>query len=260
MQPQIRPKPLRRIVNDPPAQSISDNQPQTPCVQAIRAYATVMTILHPLPRESTWLIPEIADPFVMFPLQSVARELSGLLADSDRDLIAAPPARKYWDVTHEHAHEKCGLLLGAAFVLAQAALTQTASITYRLKYLLPDLPLPEGRDAMLALDAPADPETSMSVLVVVDTAANYFKHYHQWPPDWSFAEARPPQRRTIQNALKIGMEPRPTTVTDNLIRALRRSGASGLDVERLTHIIQSWREQLVVRLSRLLDIPNPNDL
>lgn len=218
-----------------------------------------MTARHAFPREATWLIQEIADPFVMFPLQSVARELTELLIDSDKDLIAAPPARKYWDVSHEHAHEKCGLLLGAAFVLAQAALTQTISILYRLNFLLPDLPLPKGRDAMLALDAPADAAASLSMLLVVDIAANYFKHYYQWPNDWNLTEAPPQQRKTIQGALKIGMEPRPTTVTDNLYRALRRGGNVGFDIEHLTTMIQSWRERLAVRLCALLDLPNPND-
>jgi hypothetical protein len=64
----------------------------------------------------------LSDPFVMFPLQSVARDLGSLLAESEDGLADAPPARKYWDVKHEHAHEVSGFLLGTAFVLGQVAL------------------------------------------------------------------------------------------------------------------------------------------
>jgi hypothetical protein len=105
-----------------------------------------------------------------------------------------------------------------------------------------------------------DTESSLSVLVIVDTAANYFKHHHEWPTNWTDTEETPQQRRTIEKALRIGMRPRPSSLTDNLYRALRGTGADRSDANHIATIIQDWRERLTVKLCRVLDLPVPDEL
>jgi len=106
-----------------------------------------------------------------------------------------------------------------------------------------------------------DIDSSLSVLVIVDTAANYLKHHHEWPTNWTETkETSQHQRKTINNALRIGMRPRPSSLTDNLYHALRSTGADRSDVNQIATVIQDWRERLTVTLCKALDLPVPDGL
>src|SRR5687767_11897199 len=114
--------------------------------------------------EVRWLIQEAEDPFAMFPIQSVARRLSELLSDAQEDFGSRQGewgvARRYWDVESEHLHAECGYLLGATFVLGQAALTQTVSIISKLHSLNDALPsIPKSREQLLNIEAPINRES-----------------------------------------------------------------------------------------------------
>jgi len=136
-----------------------------------------------------WLLKELHDPFVIFPLQSVARLLSELAANSQESFCGRERpygvARKYWDVPMEMLHEEIGLLIGSAFVLGQAALTQSIAIITRLHNLSGlKVSIPRRKRDLLEMEAVRDPKTHVSHLVIIDTAANFFKHHHEWPTDW----------------------------------------------------------------------------
>jgi hypothetical protein len=211
-----------------------------------------------------WLLEKLEDPFEMFALQSVEERMRDIRSATDEQLTDRlgwdSPPRRYWDVESEHLHEMSGHLLGASFVLAQAALTQTVSIIFRLHELNgPGASFPRSRQAILQFEAPIDPDTSLSKLVIIDTAANYFKHHYEWPSDWpntahSEARQKAGQLNTIQNAIRIGMQP--GDHTENLYRALSLAGGEDQD-HGLTSVIQKWRRRLARKLYQKFEMSDP---
>lgn len=87
-------------------------------------------------KHTSLLLEELEDPFVMFPVQSVANSLSKTLTESQEsfDCRMGPNgvARKYWDVPTELIYDEIGLLIGSAFVLGQVTLSQTLAIVGKL--------------------------------------------------------------------------------------------------------------------------------
>jgi len=73
----------------------------------------------------------------MFPVEDVADTLFQAVDETEaRKAEHTDPwwgvNRRFWSVEQEHYHEKIGLLIGAMFVLGQAAITQTVSILNEL--------------------------------------------------------------------------------------------------------------------------------
>lgn len=209
-----------------------------------------------------WLLEELEDPFAFFPIRSVGRSLRQLLEETNEGFLQRQGphgvARKYWDVPSELLHEEIGLLLGAAFVLAQATLTQTISMLSRIRHLTGTATsLPEAKTAILTLEATFHDRTKLSHLAVIDLAANFFKHHHEWPEDWSVQASKGQQTRTIQNCTMLGMSPREVTL--NLYAAMHALGSSGSDVEIIQACIQEWRGRLARRLYQELGISDPAD-
>src|SRR6266496_178222 len=106
-----------------------------------------MTVIHAL-------LSTIEDPFNMFPLQSVSQHLTELVDASDESTAGRAGwwgvSPKYRSVDHEHDIEVVRLLIGSAFVLGQAAITQTVSIATRLRSLAGDPPwLPHGKTSIM---------------------------------------------------------------------------------------------------------------
>jgi hypothetical protein len=205
-----------------------------------------------------WLLDELHDPFVMFPLQSVARSLSEVAAESQESFCArgGPDgvARKFWDVPMEMLHEEVGLLIGSAFVLGQATLTQSIAIVSQLHHLSGrKASIPHRKRELLEMEAMRDPETQMSLLVVIDTAANFFKHHHEWPIDWHLSSERGVQLRTTADARTLGFSGH--EITDNMHIALRRMGIDQSDMAGVANTIQDWRERLAQRFSQVLGEP-----
>jgi hypothetical protein len=147
------------------------------------------------------LIDRLEDPFEMFPVQGVISQLAASLAHSEEALYANMGpwgvSRKYWNVEEEHWQERVGLLIGAAFVLSQAVMTQSVSIVLRLGRETKVAGIPESRDAILSWKAEAHEETGVSKLLIVDAAANSFKHHYEWPEDWDATKGTRAQQRTI---------------------------------------------------------------
>lgn len=201
---------------------------------------------------SEWLLQELEDPFLVFPIQSVGRSIAASLAEADANLVSAlrdlPAARKYWSVQAEHYFDEIGLLVGAAFVLGQVLISQTVSIVEQLRQAEPSPTDFPPRQEWMRRGSPVQIASGLSEVEIVVTSANYFKHYCEWPRDWDKPTAAVSGNvaRTIKNARSIGMAP--GCRTENLLVSLRALGISVSRVESIADKIQSWREALAVQI------------
>ena len=193
---------------------------------------------------------------LMVCLQSTAETLGEALIQAedefDRSFNALQPeARKHWSALQDHLHERRGHLLGLLFVLAQAALTQTVSLlkAVRAESHAP-ISLPTEREAILKTYAPVDPHTNLSIFVILDTAANYFKHHLEWSDDWIPKSAQ--QARTIARAQECGMQP--GWFTDNLEHTFNLLNR---DPAEITAKISEWRHRLARDLYKELKLADP---
>lgn len=194
---------------------------------------------------------------MMFPLQSAARSLSEAVTETQEDFRAREGpygvARKFWDVPMEIHHEEIGLLIGSAFVLGQVILTQSMAIVGQLHRLSGQhASIPKGKRELLETEAERDPHTNLSRLVIVDTAANFFKHHHEWPSDWHSSPGKGVQAKTIADAYALGF--RGHELTDNMYAALRGMAVEESEMSRVATTIQDWRERLAQRFSQLQEI------
>lgn len=204
-----------------------------------------------------WLLDELHDPFVMFPLQSVARSLSEVAAESQESFCTREGpygvARKFWDVPMETLHDQIGQLIGTAFVLAQTALTQSIAIVTQLHHLSGQkASIPHRKRELLEMETGRNPETQMSHLVIIDTTANFFKHHHEWPNDWHLSSGHGVHAKTAADASALGF--RGHEITDNMHVALQRMGINQGDMTNVAIAIQNWRERLAQRFSRELGV------
>jgi hypothetical protein len=195
----------------------------------------------------------LEDPFNVFPLESVSRQLTALIDESDERIAGRAGwwgvSPKYRSVEDEHDLEVVRLLVGSAFVLGQSVITQTVSIVTGLRSLVGDPSwLPLGRTSIMSTEAAIHAATGLSEIVLVDAVANYFKHHYEWPSNWVGASEA--QRRTIDTVLKLGLVP---AREDNLGVALQNLGMRADNMTRMGTAIQEWRERLAESLRRQLD-------
>lgn len=190
------------------------------------------------------LLDHLEDPFEMFPIQSVLRSLAELTqaAEQSRFERADPwksVSPKYHTVEDEHDIAVVDLLIGSAFVLGQAVITQAVSIVTKI-YDLAAKPswLPHGKAALMSAEA-VKHNNGLTEIAIIDAAANYFKHHHEWPDDW--IDASPKQQPTIDLVLRLGLSPGGNC---NLDIAVRELGMSPRDMTRLPVLLQQWRERL----------------
>lgn len=208
-----------------------------------------------------YLLEDLEDPFSFFPIEKVSRSLRQLVEEADQDfLLTMGPsgvARKYWDINAELLHEEIGLLIGAGFVLGQAMITQSLAILNRIRVLAPTTAaLPNGKASILAFHASIHRQSGLSHPYIVDLAANYFKHYHEWPEGWVVTARGSLQARTIQGCIAFGMSPS-GEVTENMFAALHGLGDFDKGAEAIQACIKSWRERLARHLYKALGIDDP---
>ena len=213
-----------------------------------------------MPLSVQYLLQDLDDPFVLFPIQSVCKSLNDLVRETDESFIERlgpyGVARKFWDVPAEILHEEIGLLLGAAFVLGQATITQTISLLRRIRQEAGvNTGLTERKSDMLTLESLTDPRVGKSPIEVIDLAANYFKHHQEWPDNWATTSNPDLQARTIRGCVDLGM--RPGEMTNNMYSALQAIGPYPIDVSSIQQAIQSWRGRLARRLYAALNLPDP---
>lgn len=154
----------------------------------------------------------------------------------------------------EMLHEEIGLLIGSAFVLGQAALTQSIAIITRLHNLSGlKVSIPRRKRDLLEMEAVRDPKTHVSHLVIIDTAANFFKHHHEWPTDWHLPSEKKVQAKTAADAHTLGFYGH--EISDNMHVALQRMGIDQSEMADIASTIQDWRERLAQRFSQELGEP-----
>lgn len=212
--------------------------------------------------DARWLLNQLEDPFTMFPIESVADTLFGAVDEAEMrkaDLVDSwEVARKFWSVEAEHYHEEVGLLVGAIFVLGQAAITQTVSILKALRnHPQVQSVIPESKEGKLVAYAATEITTKLSKIVIIDAVSNYFKHVHEWPKQWNDVPAKDSQtKKTIGIVLQLGMKP--GEMTDNLLLAANQLGLCASNPRALASSIQEWREDWAKELYSSLGLQDPN--
>lgn len=205
-----------------------------------------------------WLLDKLEDPFTMFPIESVARTLLKAVDEAEMrkmDCTWWGPSRKYWSVEQEHYHEEIGLLVGAIFVLGQAAITQTVSILNELrKHPEAESVIPKDKARKLVEHAATETKTNLSEIVIINAASNYFKHVYEWQEEWNTTQTK--SYKTIDILLKCGVTE--GDLTDNLLRVADILGIIRSNPRSLATSIQEWREGWARVLYHLFGLPDPN--
>src|SRR5437899_1653071 len=112
-------------------------------------------------------IDRLEDPFEMFAMQSVTRALGVLAGQQEQRRFDRSDWRgvspKYYSVEDENDMEVVEHLIGSAFVLAQATITQTVSIIKRM-YEEAGSPewIPRDKAEIMKTAAPLHAETGQS--------------------------------------------------------------------------------------------------
>lgn len=154
------------------------------------------------------------------------------------------PGRRYWDHPAELMYDEAGVLLGAMFVLIQAAITETVSIVKRIYELNGEK---IRKDDVMALEAELNPKSSLSYVAIANGAANFYKHRFEWPEDW-LGSASTQQEDTINLVRAVGMSPE-RDLADNLLSAVhaitRTSDGNPKDLAGL--VVEKWRTRLALR-------------
>lgn len=218
-----------------------------------------MSIHQSEPRSISWLLDQLEDPLITLPIQGVAGSLKDALSDSEDDWVrtVGGVARKYWSVEAEHHYDKIGVLLGTAFVLGQTAIAQAVSIYIGIRDQFPGM---EGwcrdKQGILNLAAEIENKSGLSEMVIIDSVANYFKHYHEWPSDWSEPQSRRSQANTIKRVKAVGMSSMYER-TGNLWLAIDALDVRLLDIGKLTGKVVSWRHNLARHIYSTLGLEDP---
>ena len=204
-----------------------------------------------------WLLQELSDPFAIIPLQDIARSLRDAIAESQETFNERGGpygvARKYWDVPMELLDNGIGVAIGSAFVLGQAAIEQSISIVRQIRKLSNSPAIPVLKRVIFETEAQLSPNTKLSNIVIIDTAANYFKHYHGWTEDWHAGVSGPPvQRQTMEDARCLGMSG--LDLTTNMHRALSALALGTHEVFTVPMSVHDWREKLAAKYSAVLGI------
>lgn len=158
-----------------------------------------------------WL-DRIEDPFETFSMQQVIRSLGKLAEESEQSRFdrAGPwgtPSPKYYGVEDEHNIEVVEHLIGVAFVLGQATITQAVSLIRRL-HQDAGAPswIPFNKDDIMSAASPVHVESGLGKVAIIDAVADYYKHRYEWTDqDWAGPEIK---NKTIRKAISRGLGPK----------------------------------------------------
>jgi hypothetical protein len=149
-----------------------------------------------------------------------------------RDRIADRPmlvSMAYNAATLDEAEATSEQLHGVAFVVLQGEVTST-------KKRARELATRAGFNAPPIWEAAERWQHVKEIL----TAANYYKHRDEWPDDWDVATCDPKQKKTIEDAIALGMR---HDAPDNLAELVR--GHFGCDrLNELEQFILDWRRDV----------------
>ena len=128
-------------------------------------------------------IDRLEDPFEMFAMQSVTRSLGSLAGQQEQRRFDRSDwwGFSYYTVEDEHDIEVVENLIGSAFVLAQAAISQAVSIIKRMHEDAGSPQwIPKDKVEIMKTAAPLHAETRQSKITLVNVAADYYKHRYEW--------------------------------------------------------------------------------
>lgn len=200
------------------------------------------------------VLDQLRDPFVMFPLHSAVGAVAEAIAQEEDDLYSRTGphglARKYFTVAEEHHLEVISVLLGAAFVIAQATITQVVALAKRARRLAGEPAwLPSSKADLMRIGSSVNEQTGQTEIVVVYALANYFKHRDEWPEDWNTADATRQQAQTIDIVRKLGLSP---DNFDNLHLAASVLHLDGKRIRQLMKTTERWKnkvtDELIIKL------------
>lgn len=138
-------------------------------------------------------------------------------------------------------------LLGAAFVVAQAKITEIAAKLQKLHHSFgQQTQTTDGRKIEILDRRPPTQITgvsgaSYSIITAINAFANYFKHNDEWPYSW--AEAGAASRATVWTVLDLGLSEHST---GNLRRAseVLGNGAPYTNLVVLRDVVEAWGRAL----------------
>jgi hypothetical protein len=113
----------------------------------------------------------------------------------------------YYTVEDEHDIEVVEHLVGAAFVLGQAAITQAISILKRMHEEggKPSW-IPSDKVKIMEAAAPVHADTGLSKITIINAVADSYKHRYEWKDEeWSGPDIK---NKTIRIAAAIGPGPK----------------------------------------------------
>jgi hypothetical protein len=184
------------------------------------------------------------DPFEMFATQSATRSLGVLVGQREQRRFDRSGwwgvSPKYYTVEDEHDIEVVEHLIGSAFVLAQATITQAVSIIKRMREDAGSPGwIPRDKWEIMNTAAPPHAETGQSKITIVNVAADYYKHHYEWKDEeWAGPTCK---NRTIATAAAIGLGP---SGYHNLEHALSELQIYPDNLVPLAQLVVTWREEL----------------
>jgi hypothetical protein len=199
------------------------------------------------------LLDRLEDPFEMFPMQSVARDLAELFNRVEKSRFGRASAwgvsPRYYTVEDEHDIEVRQLLIGSVFVLGQAAITQAVSLVKKMHELKGSAQgIPIAKEDIMALESLIHVQSGINKISLINAVANYCKHRYEWWDDWSGPNTSLP---TIRAVARLGLSP---TGEQNLEIALRAFEMRPDNMTLLCQLIFDWRERLAANLRSRFDM------
>lgn len=201
-----------------------------------------------------WLVEEISDPFIVFPLARALRGLGNLIEENKHELFSyyEDVAPKYRDVGLEQGLEAVSILMGAGFVAAQSILATTFSSVRKLAELdvvqsAGDVSIPTGKRELFQIAA--YDRNGVPDILGINALANYFKHSSEWPYDWNTLKGVL-EVETARVVSSLGLRPNDP---DNMMRGAEVLEFGGRDgFTKLATRVQEWRESIESEIRRRL--------
>lgn len=200
------------------------------------------------------VLEQLRDPFVMYPLHSAIGAVANAISQEEGDLYSrmepSGRSRKYYTVVEEHHLEVISVLLGAAFVIAQATVTQVVALAQKAHWLAQKPAwLLNDKAALMRFGSNLNTKTGESEIAVVNALANYFKHHEEWPDNWELSSATRLQVWNINIVRKLGLSP---NNSDNLHLAASALGFQGKQIRCLMKNTERWKnkvtDELIIKL------------
>jgi hypothetical protein len=197
-----------------------------------------------------YLIDSLEDPFETFALLQVLRSLGGLVNEVEEDRFRGNEpwgdSFRHYSVAEEHRIAVGEHLIGSAFVLVQACISQAVSLVKQMhKQAGEPTWIPKDKAAILKTAAPLQEDLKLSKILIINSVADIYKHHDEWTEkDWNSENSQNPN---IMLAKWLGMRP---SACHNMAAALRALSVSHTKLEPLGDLVVKWREALATQIRR----------